>query len=194
MHALISAIVEVGGPVFKCFCSRGHSTAFVFSRSYFHISLQTKVWFSVCVSVLATHICYFSIVFSCWLCFVCGWAGDFLLPLSPSPPPLLPPLSLQSATLYRTELTQDIVMAMHQSSIDSVEDMAELGDLHEAAILYNIQQRYNRDLIYVSESGGSGRGEGGGRESLGARVGAWPSLAWAGRRVGPQPGWGAACE
>ena len=60
-------------------------------------------------------------------------------------------------------------MPMHQTSIDSVEDMAELGDLHEAAILYNIQQRYNRDLIYVSNGGGelgiSGSGERGERMS-----------------------------
>ena len=39
---------------------------------------------------------------------------------------------------------------MHPTSIDSVDDMASLGDLHEAAILYNIYQRYMNDKIYVS--------------------------------------------
>ena len=49
----------------------------------------------------------------------------------------------------RGELNEGNVMAMHQTSIDGVEDMASLGDLHEAAILYNIQKRYSSDLIYV---------------------------------------------
>ena len=39
--------------------------------------------------------------------------------------------------------------AMHGTSIDSVEDMASLGDLHEGAIMYNIKQRYSKDLIYT---------------------------------------------
>ena len=47
-------------------------------------------------------------------------------------------------------MTPDTVMPMHQTSIDTVEDMSQLGDLHEAAILYNIQQRYTHDKIYVS--------------------------------------------
>ena len=47
-------------------------------------------------------------------------------------------------------MTPDMVMPMHQTSIDTVEDMSQLGDLHEAAILYNIQQRYTQDKIYVS--------------------------------------------
>ena len=38
---------------------------------------------------------------------------------------------------------------MHQTSVEGVEDMANLGDLHEASILFNIQQRYRKDLIYV---------------------------------------------
>ena len=50
----------------------------------------------------------------------------------------------------RASLTHDVVMPMHQTSIDSLEDMASLGDLHEGAILYNIYQRYQRDKIYVS--------------------------------------------
>ena len=63
-----------------------------------------------------------------------------------------PPLLLQTATYQRAQLTHDNVMAMHQTSIDGVEDMASLGDLHEAAILYNIQQRYAGNFIYVSTS------------------------------------------
>ncbi len=74
-----------------------------------------------------------------------------LVSLLPSPPPLpsSPPLPSQSATLSRASLTHDVVMTMHSTSIEGVEDMALLGDLHEAAILYNIQQRYWNDVIYV---------------------------------------------
>lgn len=43
-----------------------------------------------------------------------------------------------------------MVMPMHHTSAEGVEDMAVLGDLHEAAILYNIQQRYCNNKIYVS--------------------------------------------
>ena len=38
---------------------------------------------------------------------------------------------------------------MHQSSIDGVEDMIQLGDLSESGIMHNVQKRYNEKLIYV---------------------------------------------
>ena len=74
----------------------------------------------------------------------------------PRPPPILPLSSLllsfsssQSYPLPRASLSSDYLMPMHQTSIDTVEDMANLGDLHEASILFNIQQRYLKDFIYV---------------------------------------------
>jgi myosin X len=54
----------------------------------------------------------------------------------------------ESYPLHRASLTSDYLMPMHQTSIDTVEDMANLGDLHEASILFNIQQRYLKDFIY----------------------------------------------
>uniref|UniRef100_A0A8B9L0L7 Myosin X, like 1 n=1 Tax=Astyanax mexicanus TaxID=7994 RepID=A0A8B9L0L7_ASTMX len=42
------------------------------------------------------------------------------------------------------------VYPMDQSSIDGVEDMSTLAELHEAAILHNLHQRYKKDNIYTN--------------------------------------------
>ncbi len=39
---------------------------------------------------------------------------------------------------------------MHDSSIDGVEDMIQLGDLSEAGIMHNVAIRYKNREIYVS--------------------------------------------
>ena len=38
---------------------------------------------------------------------------------------------------------------MGESSIEGVEDMIQLQDLHEGSLLYNIAQRYHKKLIYT---------------------------------------------
>lgn len=52
--------------------------------------------------------------------------------------------------MQQAEVTRERVYAMHQSSIDGVEDMSALAELHEAAIMHNLYQRYHKDNIYVS--------------------------------------------
>lgn len=52
--------------------------------------------------------------------------------------------------LQQAEVNRERVCAMHQSSINGVEDMSALAELHEAAIMHNLYQRYQKDCIYVS--------------------------------------------
>ncbi|KAF0044119.1 hypothetical protein F2P81_003277 [Scophthalmus maximus] len=52
--------------------------------------------------------------------------------------------------LQQAEVTREQVYAMHQSSIDGVEDMSALAELHEAAIMHNLYQRYKKDNIYTN--------------------------------------------
>ncbi|XP_051942207.1 unconventional myosin-X isoform X2 [Hippocampus zosterae] len=52
--------------------------------------------------------------------------------------------------LQQAEVTRERVHAMHQTSVDGVEDMSALAELHEAAIMYNLYQRYQKDSIYTN--------------------------------------------
>uniref|UniRef100_A0A8C3VCM9 Myosin X n=1 Tax=Catharus ustulatus TaxID=91951 RepID=A0A8C3VCM9_CATUS len=50
----------------------------------------------------------------------------------------------------KATLSREKVLPMHQTSADGVEDMSMLGDLHEAAILLNLHQRYQQGNIYTN--------------------------------------------
>uniref|UniRef100_A0A669QA66 Myosin X n=1 Tax=Phasianus colchicus TaxID=9054 RepID=A0A669QA66_PHACC len=50
----------------------------------------------------------------------------------------------------KASLSIEKVLPMHQSSVSGVEDMSMLGDLHEAAILLNLHQRYQQGNIYTN--------------------------------------------
>ncbi|KAI1899260.1 hypothetical protein AGOR_G00059980 [Albula goreensis] len=56
----------------------------------------------------------------------------------------------QVITMAASEVSRERVHLMHQSSIDGVEDMSSLAELHEAAIMHNLFQRYQRDNIYTN--------------------------------------------
>ncbi|XP_072139827.1 unconventional myosin-X [Mobula birostris] len=55
----------------------------------------------------------------------------------------------QVYTYKLNTLTREKVVAMHPSSVEGVEDMASLADLHEGAIMHNLHIRYKRDSIYT---------------------------------------------
>ncbi|XP_067416441.1 unconventional myosin-X-like [Emydura macquarii macquarii] len=50
----------------------------------------------------------------------------------------------------QASLSREKVLPMHQTSVEGVEDMSMLEDLHEAAILLNLHQRYQQDSIYTN--------------------------------------------
>ncbi|KAM9323222.1 unconventional myosin-X isoform 2-T2 [Pholidichthys leucotaenia] len=55
----------------------------------------------------------------------------------------------QVYTYKQNTLTRQKVQPMHRSSIDGVEDMATLEDLHDGAIMHNLFLRYQQRLIYT---------------------------------------------
>lgn len=57
----------------------------------------------------------------------------------------------QTYNIAKESLNRQNVTPMHQTSVDGVDDMANLGDLHDAAILHNLHLRYKTDKIYVSD-------------------------------------------
>ncbi|XP_021402400.1 unconventional myosin-X [Lonchura striata] len=55
----------------------------------------------------------------------------------------------QVFTYKQSTITHQKVTSMHQTSTESVEDMAALVDLHEGSIMHNLFQRYQQDKIYT---------------------------------------------
>ena len=51
--------------------------------------------------------------------------------------------------LPSAEVNHTTVTPMHSTSQAGVEDMSQLADLHEGAILYNIHLRYRSNKIYT---------------------------------------------
>ncbi|XP_028848174.1 unconventional myosin-X isoform X2 [Denticeps clupeoides] len=56
----------------------------------------------------------------------------------------------QEITLESSEVNRERVFTMHPTSVDGVEDMSTLTELHEAAIMHNLFLRYRKDSIYTN--------------------------------------------
>eukprot|EP00049_Salpingoeca_infusionum_P017514 m.353252 g.353252 ORF g.353252 m.353252 type:complete len:1850 (+) comp16718_c0_seq1:158-5707(+) len=54
-----------------------------------------------------------------------------------------------SVSLENATISPETATAMHETSVNGVEDMAQLADLHEGSLLYNIALRYRSDQIYT---------------------------------------------
>lgn len=54
--------------------------------------------------------------------------------------------------MQKEDVNREMVYPMHPSSIEGVEDMSTLAELHEAAIMHNLFLRYQKDYIYVRHS------------------------------------------
>ncbi|MBN3297313.1 MYO10 protein, partial [Amia calva] len=52
--------------------------------------------------------------------------------------------------LEKGTVSREKVFPMHQSSMEGVEDMSTLSELHEAAIMHNLYLRYQKDNIYTN--------------------------------------------
>ncbi|XP_019374010.1 PREDICTED: unconventional myosin-X [Gavialis gangeticus] len=55
----------------------------------------------------------------------------------------------QVFTYKQSTITHQKVTVMHQASVETMEDMAALVDLHEGSIMHNLFQRYQQDKIYT---------------------------------------------
>ncbi|XP_051879178.1 unconventional myosin-X-like [Pristis pectinata] len=50
----------------------------------------------------------------------------------------------------QSPLSLELAVPMHQTSIEGVDDMSNLADLHESSVLYNLYLRYRQDKIYTN--------------------------------------------
>uniref|UniRef100_A0A8C9V0E6 Unconventional myosin-X-like n=1 Tax=Scleropages formosus TaxID=113540 RepID=A0A8C9V0E6_SCLFO len=55
-----------------------------------------------------------------------------------------------SSDYGEVSVNREKVYPMHQTSVDGVEDMSTLAELHEAAIMHNLHLRYQKDCIYTN--------------------------------------------
>ena len=64
--------------------------------------------------------------------------------------PFKPSSSGDELLFHQQDLTHDLTYPIAEGVLEGLDDMSSISDLHESAILHNLQLRYSQEVIYTS--------------------------------------------